>query len=132
MTLQIGQKRVRKRKRVQIHRLEVDAAAGAGRGHEARVKISVVRDYGAVSHELKEHPHGLALVGRAPDVLIGDAGELSYLGGDVNSGVDKGVEALLYLASGEYHGADLSHAVRARVETGGLNVKGHHLVVHIA
>ena len=90
-----------------------------------------MRDYGAISGKLKEHSHGLALVGRAPDVLIAYAGELGYLGRDVHSGVDKGVEALLYLTSGEYHGADLRHAVRARVKAGGLNVKGHHLVIHI-
>ena len=49
----------------------------------------------------------------------------------MHSGVNEGVEALLYLASGEYDGAYLGHAVRARVKAGGLNIKGHHLVVHV-
>ena len=45
-----------------------------------------MRDYGAISGKLKEHSHGLALVGRAPDVLIAYAGELGYLGRDVLTG----------------------------------------------
>ena len=130
MALQVGQKCVRECKRVKIHRLKFKPAASSRRCHEAGIKIGVVRNYGAVARKFEEGTHGLGLARCALYIVVGDAGELRYLGRDVHLGIDEGVEAFLYLAAGKYDGAYLGHSVRARVQAGGLDIKGYHLGIN--
>ena len=85
----------------------------------------------SVSRKFQKAFHGLCLTRCALDVAVCYTGELSYLGRNVHSGIDEGVERFFYLASGVDDCSYLGHAIRARVKTCGLNVEGDHLVVHI-
>ena len=53
------------------------------------------------------------------------------IGRDVHTGVNEGVKRFFYLASGIDNSSYFGHAVGACIESGGLNIKGHHFVVHI-
>ena len=89
-----------------------------------------MRNYGALTRKFQEGAHCLGLAWCALDIIVGDAGELRYLGGNVHFRVDEGVEALLYLAACENDCAYLGHSVRAGVQAGGFDIKGDHLGVN--
>ena len=50
----------------------------------------------------------------------------------MHTGVNEGVKRFFYLASGIDNSSYFGHAVGACVEAGGLNIEGHHFVVHIS
>ena len=117
------------RERVEEDGAEADAAALRGGGHEAHVEVGVVGDDGPVADEGHEGPEGVLLLRRALHVGVPDAGERGDVGRDVALGVDEGVEGLEDPVAREADRADLGHAVRLRVEAGGLDVEGDELGV---
>ena len=129
VALEVGQQILREHERVQVHRLERDAAARARGGHKAGVEIGVVRDDRPVARKVEEHAHGRALVRRAGNVRIRDAGQACDLRRDGHVRIDERVEHGFDLPAGEDDGADFRHAVRVQMQAGRLNIERNELRV---
>ena len=132
MPLKIGQKRASQNESIKINRLKLNSASSRRGRHKAGIEIGIMRNYGAIADKFEEAFHCLGLARRALNVAVCYAGKLRDLGRDVHAGVNEGVERFFNLASCINNRAYLGHAVEACVEAGGLNIEGHHFVVHIS
>ena len=90
---------------------------------KADVKLRVVGGQRAAVHKGQKGPQGLLLAGGPHQHVVGDAGELDDVGGQLPLGVHKGLEPLLHLPLLQDHRADLGDHILGPAQARGLQVK---------
>src|SRR6185503_4829324 len=75
---------------------------------ERKVEARVVRYEHRVAREREEAPDGLGRTGRAPQVLVPQAGHRARSGGDRLPWIDERLELGLDLEAPQTHGSDLA------------------------
>ena len=115
---------------VDIGRLKGNAAALGGGFQEADIeRMGIVGHQDAAIREPEKGFQRFLLPGGIGHHLVGDAGQLSDLGGDGLARLDKGVELLHHFPVPHDHRADLGQVLHAGVQAGGLGVEHAELAV---
>ena len=128
---QIGQQVLGQDERVQRGVGKGSPHPAAALGDEAHVELGVVGGQGPSCGKGQEGVDGLGLPGGPLQHLVGDAGELHDLVGELPPGADEGVEGLAHLPVPEDHRADLDDEVVPLAQAGGLNVEADDLSVEV-
>ena len=126
---QIGQQVLGENQRINGGVGEIPSHALAAHPEKAHVKVGVVGGKGALTHPVQKGIQRLALAGGVRHHLVGNARQLHHLTGDGLLRLDKGIVPLPDLPVFQHHGTDLRDIVPVAVQSGGLNVEAHDLVV---
>ena len=82
-----------------------------------------------VPHPVQKHVHRVLRRGRAPQHLIGDAGDRNGFSAQRLPRLGKGRKLVHYLPAPDAHRADLNNGIGPGVQAGGLQIKGHKLPI---
>ncbi len=122
--VQTGVHRLCHRQGVDIGRLQLDAAALCRRTQKPHVKgVDVVPYQNTPARKFQKRFERFGFAGRILHHFVGDAGQLSDLGGNGLAGFDKGIKLLHHLAVADDHAADLGQVFYTGVQTGRFGVE---------